>query len=145
MKVGIAVKILITNPGYLIDAAEDITGKRQPENLALKSVFENSQTSSSFKIEAIEVQGHGKARTLNILVNVTDEEALLEDASEEYAISGGDEQITSHHQAVYELAVASNSTESPDQIGLAIRGFQALTACDCRRVLERLAEPVLGR
>lgn len=145
MKLGISVSILITNPDYLIDAAQDITGKRLPESLALKAMFQNSQASSSFKIDAIEVQGHGSNRTLNILANVLDEKSLFEDATEAYKISGGDKKITSPHKAVYELAVASNSNESPDQVGIAIRGAQALTASDCRRMLERLAEPVLGR
>lgn len=144
MNLGLAVSILITEPDYLIDAAQDITGKRLPETLALKALFQKSQTSSSFKIVGLEVQGYGSELTLNILAKVTDEKALFEDANEAFKISGGDKVITSPHRAVYELAVASNSNESPDQIGIAIRGARGLSGSECRRVIERLSEPVLG-
>lgn len=144
MKVGVSVQILITNPEYLIDAAQDITGKRQPESLSLKALFEKSQTSSSFKIDAIEVQGYGRELTLNIIADIKNHNALLEDATEAYKISGGDKAITSPHKAVFELAVASNSNDSPDQIGIAIRGAKGLTPSECRRVIERLAEPILS-
>jgi len=140
MKVGVAVNILITNPGYLIDGAEDITGKRQSESLSLKALFKNSQTSPSFKIEVLEVQGHGADRTLNIVANVLDQKALLEDATEAFRISGGKSDITSHSMAVYELAVASNSNESPDQLGIAIRGATELSPAAINRIIERASD-----
>lgn len=141
MKVGVSVQVLITNPDYLKDGAEDITGKRQSESQSLAALFKNSQTSGSFKILAVDVEGAGRERVLNIVANVLDEKALLEDATEAYRISGGDNAaITSPSLAVYELAVASNSNESPDQLGIAIRQGTELSPTEIRRVLERTAE-----
>lgn len=147
MKVGVSVQVLITNPDYLKDGAEDITGKRQSESLSLAALFKNSQTSGSFKILAVDVEGAGRERVLNIVANVLDEKALLEDATEAYRVSGGDKagSITSHSLAVYELAVASNSNESPDQLGIAIRQGAALSPTEIRRILERTAEASPGR
>lgn len=138
MKVGVSVQVTITNPDYLKDGAEDITGKRQSESLSLAALFRNSQTSGSFKILAVDVEGAGRQRTLNIVANVLDEKGLLEDATEAYKITGGDKvAITSPSLAVYELAVASNSNDSPDHLGIWIGGATELSNSDIRRVLER--------
>ena len=146
MKVGVSVQVAITNPHYLVDGAEDITGKRQSESLSLAALFRHSQTSASFKILAIDVEGAGRERKLNIVANVLDEKALLEDATEAYRISGGDKaDITSHSLAVYELAVVSNSNESPDQLGIAIGNSTELSPTEIRRILERTAEVSPGR
>jgi hypothetical protein len=146
MKVGVSVQVSIINPDYLKDGAEDITGKRQSESLSLAALFRNSQTSGSFKILAIDVEGAGRQRTLNIVANVLDEKGLLEDATEAFRISGGDKvsTITSHSLAVYELAVASNSNESPDQLGIYIGDATELSNSDIRRVLERVSESSKG-
>jgi hypothetical protein len=146
MNVGISVKVLITDSHYLRDEAENITGKRQSESLSLVALFKNAQTSSSFKITAIDVEGHGNHRTLNIVANVLDEKALLEDATEAYHMSGGDRiPITSPSLAVYELAVASNSNDSPDQLGIAIGDATELSTHDIRRVLDKNSEPGLSK
>lgn len=147
MKVGVSVEIIITNPRYLVDAAEDITGRRQSESLSLAALFKNSQTSGAFKIENIEVQGAGSRRTLNIVANVLDEKDLLADATEALQISGGGrgQKIESQSLAVYELAVVSNSNESPDQLGISIGQATELSPSDIRRIQERAADLGMSR
>jgi hypothetical protein len=148
MKAGIAAEVTITNPGYLVDAAEDITGKRESVDISLAAVFKKSQTSGSFKIEILEVEGGaGSSRKLNILAKILNEKDLLEDATSAYHTLGGDraKTVDSKAMAVYILTMLSNSNEAPDQLGVRVDRPIGLSPSEIRRIIERNSEPSLSR
>jgi hypothetical protein len=120
MKVGISLPITVKNPQYLRAGAKDVTGQIQSENQSIAALFRHGCSSPSLKMMAVTAEGKGDVRKLSIVVDVYDNAALLKEASEAFLMSGGDCEITDAFQAVYELAVASNNNDSPDQLGISI-------------------------
>lgn len=137
MKVGISVPITIKDTQHLRSGAKDFTGRKQSENQSIATLFRHGCSSSSLQLIAVAAEGYGDVRKLSIVAEIINNAALLEEASEAFLMNGGDIEITSAYQAVYELAVASNDNNSPDQLGISIGDPMELSELAIQKILDK--------
>lgn len=141
MRLGIKVKLTITDSGALRNEGWVKTERSMTDDESIALLFAHPSASKSFKVMAVDVQGSGTERNVRIVANVLNKDDLIRDAIEK-AISIGscDSVITTPYIAFRELAVANNHHTCRQLIGVSFDDGVQMNNSDIRRVLERSSE-----